>query len=58
MYILVLLIPLLSAIISGFWGRKIGTGVLTSSCISLTAIISGWIFYETALNGSSTYLKL
>ena len=58
MYILVLLIPLLSAIISGFWGRKTGTGVLTSSCISITAIISGWIFYETALNGSSTYLKL
>lgn len=58
MYILVLLIPLLSAIISGFWGRKTGTGVLTSSCISITAIISGWIFYETTLNGSSTYLKL
>lgn len=58
MYILVLLIPLLSAIISGFWGRKTGTGVLTSSCISITAIISGWIFYETTLNGSSTYFKL
>ena len=61
MYILVLFIPLLSAMISGFLGRKIGTrgaGVLTSSCISITAIISGWIFYETALNGSSTYFKL
>lgn len=61
MYILVLFIPLLSAMISGFLGRKIGTkgaGILTSSCISMTVIISGWIFYETALNGSSTYLKL
>lgn len=61
MYILVLFIPLLSAMISGFLGRKIGTrgaGVLTSSCISITVIISGWIFYETVLNGSSTYLKL
>ena len=61
MYILVLFIPLLSAMISGFLGRKIGTkgaGILTSSCISITVIISGWIFYETALNGSSTYLKL
>ena len=61
MYILVLFIPLLSAMISGFLGRKIGTkgaGFLTSSCICITVIISGWIFYETALNGSSTYLKL
>lgn len=61
MYILVLFIPLLSAMISGFLGRKIGTrgaGVLTSSCISITVIISGWIFYETVLNGSATYLKL
>lgn len=61
MYILVLFIPLLSAMISGFLGRKIGTkgaGVLTSSCIFITVIISGWIFYETALNGSSAYLKL
>ncbi len=61
MYILVLFIPLLSAMISGFFGRKIGTrgaGVLTSSCIFITGIISGWIFYETVLNGSSTYLKL
>ncbi len=61
MYILVLFLPLLSAMISGFLGRKIGTrgaGVLTSSCIFLTVIISGGIFYETVLNGSSTYLKL
>ena len=61
MYILVLFISLLSAMISGFLGRKIGTrgaGVLTSSCIFITVIISGGIFYETVLNGSSTYLKL
>ena len=61
MYILVLFLSLLSAMISGFLGRKIGTrgaGVLTSSCIFLTAIISGGIFYETVLNGSSTYFKL
>ena len=60
MYILVLLIPLLSAMITGCLGRKIGSkgaGVLTSSCISLTVVISGWIFYETVLNGSPTYLK-
>ena len=60
MYILILLIPLLSAMITGCLGRKLGSrgaGVLTSSCISLTVVISSWIFYETVLNGSSTYLK-
>nr|YP_010596877.1 NADH dehydrogenase subunit 5 [Cliona patera]WAK85271.1 NADH dehydrogenase subunit 5 [Cliona patera]WAK85285.1 NADH dehydrogenase subunit 5 [Cliona patera]WAK85299.1 NADH dehydrogenase subunit 5 [Cliona patera]WAK85313.1 NADH dehydrogenase subunit 5 [Cliona patera]WAK85327.1 NADH dehydrogenase subunit 5 [Cliona patera] len=61
MYILVLLMPLLSAIISGLFGRKIGTkgvGVLTSTCISISVIISSCIFYETVLNSSPTYIKL
>ena len=58
---LVLLMPLLSAIISGLLGRKIGTkgaGILTSSCISISLIVSCYIFYETVLNSSSTYIKL
>ena len=53
--------PLLSALISGLFRRKIGArraGVLSSSCISIGAIISGGIFYEVILNGSPTYLKL
>nr|ANW36853.1 NADH dehydrogenase subunit 5 [Baikalospongia intermedia] len=61
MYILVLFIPLLSAIISGLFGRKIGTkgaGILTSSCISISAILSCCIFYETTLNSSAAYIKL
>ena len=61
MYILVLLMPLLSAIISGLFGRKIGTkgaGVLTSCCIVISTIVSCYIFYETVLNSSVTYIKL
>ena len=61
MYILVLLMPLLSAIISGLFGRKIGTkgaGVLTSCCIVISTIVSCYIFYETVLNTSATYIKL
>jgi len=60
-YILVLFIPLLSAIISGLFGRKIGTkgaGVLTSGCIVICTIISCCIFYEAVLNSSTTYIKL
>ena len=61
MYILVLFLPVLSAIISGLFGRKIGTkgaGILTSTCISICVIISCCIFYETVLNFSPTYIKL
>nr|CAD5128096.1 nad5 [Tethya citrina] len=61
MYILVLLMPLLSAIISGFFGRKIGTkgaGVLTSCCIVISTMVSCYIFYETVLNSSVTYIRL
>ena len=53
--------PLLSAFISGLFGRKIGVkgaGIFTSSCITLTIIISCFIFYETTLSLSTTYLKL
>ena len=61
MYILVLFLPLLSAIISGLFGRKIGTkgaGILTSSCIVISTIVSCCIFYETVLNSSAAYIKL
>ena len=61
MYILVLFMPVLSAIISGLFGRKIGTkgaGILTSTCISICVIVSCCIFYETVLNSSPTYIKL
>ena len=61
MYILILFLPLLSALISGLFGRKIGikgAGVFTSSCITLTIFISCFIFYETTLSFSITYLKL
>ena len=61
MYTLILFLPLLSAFISGLFGRKIGVkgaGVFTSSCIILTIFISCFIFYETTLSFSATYLKL
>ena len=59
MYILVLFFPLLSAIISGLFGRKIGTkgaGIFTSSFIVISVVISCCIFYEVALNSSDTYI--
>lgn len=61
MYLLVLFIPLLSAAISGLFGRKIGekgAGVFTSSSIVISWVLSMLIFYETNINTSSTYIKL
>lgn len=61
MYILVLFLPLLSAIISGLFGRKLGTkgaGILTSSGVMVSLIVSCEIFYEAVLNSSVTYVKL
>jgi hypothetical protein len=43
MYILVLVIPLISATIAGLFGRKvgeIGAGIITTSLILITSIIS------------------
>nr|YP_009159665.1 NADH dehydrogenase subunit 5 [Halcampoides purpureus]AKQ50938.1 NADH dehydrogenase subunit 5 [Halcampoides purpureus] len=61
MYILVLTVPLLGALASGLFGRKIGekgAGILTSSCLIISLSWSLLIFYETTLNSSTTYIKL
>nr|WVH39757.1 NADH dehydrogenase subunit 5 [Parazoanthus sp. f RH-2022] len=61
MYLLVILAPLLGALTSGFFGRKIGekgAGIFTSACLILSLSWSALIFYETTLNSSTTYIKL
>lgn len=61
MYLLIIFIPLLSAIISGFFGRKIGekgAGIITTLLIMVTCIISYSILYEVGINGAPTYIKL
>nr|QJS34666.1 NADH dehydrogenase subunit 5 [Telopathes sp. NB-2020]WRM53920.1 NADH dehydrogenase subunit 5 [Bathypathes sp. 2 YY-2024] len=61
MYILVVLAPLVGALTSGLFGRKIGeqgAGLLTSGCLIISLSWSALIFYETTLNSSTTYIKL
>nr|WQH63111.1 NADH dehydrogenase subunit 5 [Taxipathes sp.] len=61
MYILVVLAPLVGALTSGLFGRKIGekgAGILTSGCLIISLSWSALIFYETTLNSSTTYIKL
>ena len=61
MYLLILILPLLSSIFCGLFGRKIGyEGVKIFSCILifLTCILSINSFVEVVLFESSTYIKL
>ena len=61
MYLLILILPLLSSVFCGLFGRKIGyEGVKIFSCILifLTCILSINSFVEVVLFESSTYIKL
>ena len=53
MEILIVLLPLLAAIISGFFGNKLGnrfSEILTSLFVSISAIFSIYIFYNVIFN--------
>jgi NADH-quinone oxidoreductase subunit L len=61
MYLLIICLPLLGAIFSGFFGNKIGAiGAknITIISISTTFILSCYSFYEVALAGSPCYIEL
>ena len=61
MYLSIILLPLLSAIIAGFFGRflgKKGSQLITTASITLTAIFSLIAFYEVALNNTPVYITL
>ena len=52
MYLLVLALPLFSTISSGLFGRWLGgkgAGLVTTSCIATTFLISTFIFYEVTM---------
>jgi NADH-quinone oxidoreductase subunit L len=61
MYILVLVIPLISAILAGLFGRFLGdkgAGLMTTCLILLTSLISWFIWFEVGFHGSPTYISL
>jgi len=60
-YLIIVFLPLISALISGFFGRKLGSygsSIFTSSCICISSFFSFILFYETGLQGSTTYIHL
>lgn len=61
MYLLILLLPLLSSIFCGFFGRKIGyegVKIFSSVLILLTFLLSISSFIEVIVLSSSIYIKL
>jgi NADH-ubiquinone oxidoreductase chain 5 len=61
MYLNIIYLPLISSIISGFLGYKIGTkgsALVTVSCLTITFFLTIFIFYEVALLGSPVYITL
>ena len=61
MYLLILLLPLLSSIFCGFFGRKIGyegVKIFSSVLILLAFLLSISSFIEVIILNSSIYIKL
>ena len=55
MYLTILALPMISSIVRGLFGRKIGTTrphIITTSCLVLSATLALVAFYEVGLTGS------
>jgi NADH-ubiquinone oxidoreductase chain 5 len=61
MYLTVLILPLLGSLISGLFGRKIGTKgaqIVTTLSIIITTLISIILFIEVGINHIPVYIEL
>ena len=61
MYLLLVFLPLIGAISSGFFGRFLGsTGsqIITTSCLAISMLFSWYAFFEVAVCGNFVYIDL
>ena len=61
MYLLIVFLPLISALVAGMFGRFVGregAKYITTSAIFITFLMSCTAFYEVALLGRPAYLDL
>ena len=61
MYLILVFLPLIGFLNAGLFGRKIGphgASILTVNCLVFTFFLSLFAFYEVALVGCCTYIKL
>ena len=61
MYLLIVFLPLFAFLSASAFGRFLGSrgaAFLTTTCVGLTATLSGVAFYEVGLSGSPCYIEL
>jgi len=61
MYLIIVILPLLGSIISGFFGRKVGVSgshVITCTSVITTTILATLAFFEVGLNNIPVSVKL
>jgi NADH-ubiquinone oxidoreductase chain 5 len=61
MYLVILILPLLGSIASGFFGRKIGvTGAqfITCTAVILTTLLAIFAFFEVGFNNIPVSIQL
>ena len=61
MYLSIILIPLLSAISAGLFGRYLGSkgaGIFTTTSIGITSLLSWNLFFKVGLGGSPVWLTI
>nr|YP_009365184.1 NADH dehydrogenase subunit 5 [Gracilaria changii]ARJ60466.1 NADH dehydrogenase subunit 5 [Gracilaria changii]ART65135.1 Nad5 [Gracilaria changii] len=61
MYLLILLLPLLGSIFSGFFGRFLGhkgSSIISLACVFLSMLMSFIAFYEVGIMGLNQYITL
>jgi NADH-ubiquinone oxidoreductase chain 5 len=61
MYLLIIILPLLGSILSGFFGRKIGVSgsqIITTTLIVITTLLAIIAYIEVGLNNIPVSIKL
>lgn len=61
MYLLILTLPLLGSLITGFLGRylgRYGAGIFSTTCVVGSMLLSFFAFYEVGFLKSSCYITL
>ena len=59
MYLLLVFLPLIGAISAGLFGRFIGTKgaqLVTTTCLTITAFLSWYSFFEVGVSGNTVYI--
>jgi NADH-ubiquinone oxidoreductase chain 5 len=61
MYLVIIILPLLGSIASGFFGRKVGVSgaqLITSTCVIITTLLAIVVFIEVGLNNIPVSISL